>query len=365
MLTKFITNTGNTDLNKSVIKVVEKEDFWQKAKRSKLKDNPSLSLLAAIALKDTIQKTNEVATDIKDFWKDESSDKNALQLVYDELNSHDALECIWLLARDSDNQKAINIIRKLKEKALYSCEEGTMYIDEFEWLEGNENKEIAKLLIKHGSFEQHKVSMENNSQVYANVFSIFYSLNNKSTNEFIDNEINKITEENWLEIFENKNSSVLLKLLKKGNPTFSDAFENYLKDIIQCKKELSSIFIEELPSLLNKASDIDWLKIKLTETYFNNSTSDCLSDENFEKIESLFSLKNTKIDDMRILEKLYGWIEESHENKINWLIANKREPFKENLNKLNVKISSLLSSPENEANKLAVKVNNHFNLIST
>lgn len=335
--------TQNNSIASKLKKSVSEAAFWQRGSLSPIEENISLPILAAIACADELQSLSYVSSEVKTLWSSEHDDETP-QKVFNSLKALRELQTLWILARDKQNLLAAQIIRLNLGPELFSLAEGTMYLDEYDWLEDSEIAEFAKLLCQHGSFENSIEDISGNASTYHKVFSIFNLYGDDKARTFINLEVNNITTEDWIKHLDACNG--LLRCINTKNHKFSDAFTNFLINTVSGKVTPKDWIWNNFNDLLSKTVDTEVVVLpKIAEAYFK-SEKDYLSRIAFDVLTPEISKHMLSIQPINYMERLNIWIDENNQDRILWLIEQKLQKPEAPLESLTERVKSALNSEE-------------------
>lgn len=335
--------------------------FWVSGQHSSCTENPSLPILAAITLENELQEIGHVSAEVKSYWS-ETTDQDQLTGIFNQLEQMNELKVIWKLCRDKRNSSAVMIIKDNAEESLYSSWAGANYIDEYDWASDEEIKSIAEKLAVNGSFFNNESSMIDDPLTYQHVYKIFYPLGDAKICSFIDTEINKIKKEEWLDcILENGEA---LYLVKDKNPHFSDALKEFLVNVVSGadNTEVNFDLMENIPSLLGKAADLDTAILPSVVYAFFSASKDYLKDHEFELLCPFFEPHVLAVDEKHLMSKINSWIDNDSGERIQWLVSQNVKPFRKPLESLISRIELGLRSEDLARKDTAISINEKFNL---
>ncbi|HRH78216.1 MAG TPA: hypothetical protein PK129_12775, partial [Cellvibrionaceae bacterium] len=298
---------------------VQGDAFWQRGRLSSVALIPSLPIVAALALQGKVQHNGFVSDEVKEFWKIDG-DQDQLNRVYFQFLQLKIQRVFWALATDNRNKLAIGVIRKFKLKELYSSGWGVHYIDEYDWLAGEELLEVARLLVENGSFVSNKDNMQGKLDDYFKVYSILMRLNLAEVDEFVGAEVDSVSEDNWYKYL--SENVLIFGLIKGKNHRFSEAFGRHLDKILSGECALDARYrnsglIRELLSKVVDASTI--LFPRIVKKYFG-AEDDRLKDADFDALKDFISPYVREVSPADYVPRLNKWLDACDYKKIDWFL---------------------------------------------
>lgn len=347
----------------SISDCIESQSFWRASQHTNCLENLSLPILAALVFEDEIQSNNIASSNVKSFWAG-SVDiaDNARSELFNLIKEIDRLDLVWILAKDSNNSTAIDIIKSSNDDSLYGSWAGVCFIDEYDWATESEAASLAKKLAINGAFDKHIEDMKGEPKKYQHVYEIFYKLGFPQVIKYIDSEVRAITQKQWMDLI--ANNSFLVSIVKDKNPHFSDALTDVLinKVSMDSKGETIQNDFSAIPVLLGKTTDLNVSVIpKIINAYFS-SPIDSLSDFEFEILSSFFSPHMRNVDEIDLMERINVWIDQGSKKKIEWLMSQDVSILREPLEGLISRVKLWLNSSDRLKIEIVSMVNTKFNL---
>lgn len=360
LITKFAVN-GDNQISKKIVDCVAEAEFWSAGHSYVVPENSALPILAAISIKEKIQEASYVPNSIKTFWSS-TIDQDNLNKFFGRLKDLDQLELPWTLCKDKRNLLAVQIIRNIEDEEFFESSVGASFIDEYDWIEGNEVNLIAEKLAKNGAFKKNEIKMKGKPLSYQSVYKIFYALNDPNICTFIDTEINQVNKETWFDCIETNGD--LLDLVKDKNHYFSEALTEFFVNLVSGEIAIDDQleFVPKIPNLLRKTADLEKVVVPKVLDAYVNASKDHLNAAEFKEISPFFSSHMMGLNEKRLMERINSWIDSGEKERIQWLIAQNLKPFNEPLESLISRIKLGLQSTDLLKLEIAAMVNSNFNL---
>lgn len=345
---------------KKLTSCVNSEPFWSRGRSEKLENCPTLPFLAAICDTD-FQDSSLVSDSTKKFWSDPEISENELKVLHQKFFTTKNLGLIWILAKDSRNILALELIRHFNTPVLFSCEEGARYIDDIQWHDNNELKQMAQSLCTHGSFDKSKSKISTDVHTYAEVISIFQKNGTHEVKEYIVDLVNKIETSDWETALVYNNA--LLDCIHSPTHKFSDAYKTFLLGIIQnTLEEYDRNIWGKILDLSKYCLDLEReLVPALSQSYFC-AENDHLDDIAFEVLSELIQTSPHEIDQDLYDKRIREWIDAERYNRIQWIINQKLSAKHEFTQSLLAKTQEKLDNDTKDNRDLFLRLNEKLSL---
>jgi hypothetical protein len=307
-------------LTKPIKETLGAQDFWYRSDDEDAQSVLGLPVLAAIGSGEELQNSQVIGSNCKEFWATEQ-DNEVAESVYTSFKKAGELDVLWDLLVDDTNKLAFQIARDVAEDEFFGLAHGTHRVDEISWADEDEIRLVVGRLCENGSVQHKQDDMRGRALTYHKVFHYLKLYGSTDAQNFVDEEIQKVSKEDWVTSLAKQNH--LLKYVNINNHKFSDAFVEYFSTLFTGKLEEtpdSSVW-GAFGSLLEKTCDANSVICpNLTKVYFE-AEEDHLDNTGFRAVSPSFSscLHSTPFN--AVMLRLCKWIDSNMWERIEWLLA--------------------------------------------
>lgn len=334
------------------------QEFWQRAVLSEIVNNPSLPFLVAILDIDFRDKEH-IPSFIKEYLSEELNEEMVIW-AFELFEKTNKLDVIWELARDKDNIFAIQILEKIDNGALFSCD--ARYVDEINWSSELILENIIIKLCDNGAIKNLEDGIKEDPQTYSKVIYLINKYGSDSAKEMVMSILNSFDRKEWLKAFENDNE--LLLCVPNDSSAFSMEWSDYFKKIVigEIEEPEYNIFKSNF-NLKDKVLDLTDVHLRdITRKYFEFHEKDYLSEENFMLIAPLMKPYMKDIQQSDYEMKLNSWIDNVYTKKLEWFLNVDVSTQNEPLQMLFATIKNKMQLEENETSKIYRNLNKKLDL---
>ena len=257
---------------------------------------------------------------VKNYWISEF-DIEVNNSLIEILKQSGSLWLVWLLATDSNNKIAVEIIRNQDlnlDSQIYSSECGAKYLDEFEWASDEDLERIVKKLIEYGGLSKAKSILIENPLLYRHCLKIIKQFGGNDGSIIVKDALKKISAQDWSETL--SQDSVLFECIdEKGDHEFKDGFVTITRDELKSGK-LSPHIWGNIDKFFEKLMDRDDISNILADAYFEVE-NDPLPDESFEKFGSIIIESLSRVNSEHVATRIEKWLVGSQWDRIKWLLG--------------------------------------------
>ena len=334
------------------------QEFWQRTVLSEIVNNLSLPFLVAILDTDFRDKEH-IPSFIKEYLSEELNEE-MIAFSFELFEKTNKLDVIWELARDKDNIFAIQILEKIDNGALFSCD--ARYVDEINWSSKLILENIVIKLCDNGAIKNLEDGIKEDPQVYSKVIYLINKYGSDSAKEMVMSILNSFDRKEWLKAFENDNE--LLLCVPNDSSTFSMEWSDYFKRVVIGEIEEPEYNVFETNfNLKDKVLDLIDIHLRdITKKYFEFHEKDYLSEESFMLIAPLMKPYMKDIQQSDYEMKVNSWIDSVYTKKLEWFLNVDVSTQNEPLQMLVANINNKMQLEENETSKVYRALNKKLDL---
>lgn len=338
-----------TEIREKIKSYIKTPQFWNTA-QSESSEEISLLLFifVAISLNEEGEKPIQFNSACTTIWSDEQDNK-LCESTYKTLSKIGALDSLWLLAQNSNNKFAIQIIKKYSDDNLFDCPIGVIYLDKYQWASENELSDITRKFCEGRGFIDAIPDMENDQLNYASIFKVLQKHGDTKAKEFVKKEISEMSQEQWLKCLDE--DSDLLYCAISANHKYSNAFTQYFTEVLDGTRQTTSLW-GKFGALIKNCCDVDSIVIpKLLDSYLTSS-EDLLTANEFENLFLVIKDQIKQSHEQLIMQRIVLWIDSKNLEKLNIFVKHNikfsTSPLQGLISRIEEELKSSIKDNENK-----------------
>lgn len=326
-------------------KILKENPYYNQTIQSEtIEQVPSLNFLTAYIFKQDLQKhSTNVKTETKNFWSTASAENIDKTMAF--LKKYDALFLVAILAQDSTNKQAVEILLTKSEAGLFDEKSPAIYhLNSYTKDLQDEAKIhdfVNKVLIYSPISPETQEVFESSPMQFSPVMLLILQHGDEINRNRIIDSILKITKETWVKDLDNQKE--LLKLIKnpvKLDHKFSDAFYAWFGKILETEDKDQAIVWQIVTNNQDYVMDRHTKLASYLNPYFSYA-QDNLSDDGFVFVSNYW--KDTSHLNMEhAIKRIELWLDSKKINRLEWLLNTGFKPDSQTYETLNSKIETLL-----------------------
>lgn len=354
----YIYSCINGDVAEKIRECVYEKDFWARAENEDVTTLTWLPLLVGVILSSDLQSDENVSSEVKSEWSSNDLGEETKTLYFNRLNELGQLGKLWELATDPINSTAIKIIEaNSNSENLYSCAEGILKLNYYEWIESKNMPLFVERFTEAGGLRNAEKALEQNHLEYAEVFYLLLTSKKAKAVIFVKRTLINLDKAAWVEHLNSDSwllNCVVLNEIKL-NHHFSDAFVTIINDA------LTGVTIEDwiwdnFEALFENTIDHKNSAVLFIKSYFA-SKEDHLTDLIFGTVSIFLSNSVSQLNNDQVMGRLSFWLDQKQWGRISWLLDSGYET--------NERASDGLASRINEFQKDEKITNKHKGILES